>query len=164
MHKTENDIRLFTRRGHDWSKRFSSLVKAAWFLPATHLILHGEVIVPTEKGHSHFGALEADLGAGGSDRFVYFAFDILHINSLSLRDCALIDRKSVLAELLRGQGGPIKFSEHLAGGGSTLFRRACELSLRDWCRSASRPLTIQVVALTGQSAPAGLEQIIGPIE
>jgi bifunctional non-homologous end joining protein LigD len=129
LHKRENDIRFFTRRGHNWTKRFSSLVNAAWFLPATHLIVDGEVIVSTESGHSDFGALEEDLGAGRSDRLTYFVFDMLHINGLSVRDCALRDRKRVLAELLRGQHGPIRFSEHLDGGGESLFRRACEMDL-----------------------------------
>jgi bifunctional non-homologous end joining protein LigD len=56
LHKRENDIRFFTRRGYDWTKRFSSLIQSAWYLAATHLILDGEVIVPSESGHSDFGA------------------------------------------------------------------------------------------------------------
>jgi bifunctional non-homologous end joining protein LigD len=129
LHKRENDIRFCTRRGYDWTKRFSSLIQSAWYLPATHLILDGEVIVPTKSGHSDFSSLANDLGAGRSDRFVYFVFDILHINGISLRDCALADRKSVLIELLRGQSGQIRFSEHLQGGGEPLFKRACRLEL-----------------------------------
>jgi bifunctional non-homologous end joining protein LigD len=109
LHKRENDVRFYARRGHDWSKRFSSLIQSAWYLPVTHLILDGEVIVRTASGHSDFGSLEDDLGTGRSDRFVYFVFDILHINGIWLRDCALVDRKSVLVELLRGQTGPIRF-------------------------------------------------------
>jgi bifunctional non-homologous end joining protein LigD len=129
LHKRENDIRFYTRRGNDWTKRFSSLIHSAWYLPATQLILDGEVIVPTETGHSDFGSLEDDLGAGRSDRFVYFVFDILHINGISLRDCVLVDRKLVLIELLRGQSGPIRLSDHLHGGGEPLFKRACRLEL-----------------------------------
>jgi bifunctional non-homologous end joining protein LigD len=129
LHKRENDVRLFTRRGFDWTKRFESLVHAAWVLPVTHLVLDGEVIVPTKTGHSDFGALEAELGAGRSKRFVFYVFDILHINGLSLRDCRLEDRKTVLEELLRDQDGSIRFSEHLDGGGEPLFKRACRLEL-----------------------------------
>jgi bifunctional non-homologous end joining protein LigD len=89
----------------------------------------GEVIVLTEGGHSDFGSLEDDFGAGRSDRFVYFVFDVLHINGISLRNCALVDRKSVLTELLHGQSGPIRFSEHVQGGGESLFKRVCRLEL-----------------------------------
>jgi bifunctional non-homologous end joining protein LigD len=129
LRKRENDIRFYTRRGYDWTQSFSSLIQSAWYLPATHLILDGEVIVPAKSGHSDFSSLAEDLGAGRSDRFVYFVFDILHINGISLRDCALVDRKSVLIELLRRQSGQIRFSEHLQGGGESLFKRACHLEL-----------------------------------
>ena len=47
LHKRENDTRLYTRRGNNWTKRFPYLVEAAWHLPATHLILDGEVVVET---------------------------------------------------------------------------------------------------------------------
>jgi ATP-dependent DNA ligase len=33
LHKRENDTRLYTRRGNNWTKRFPSLVEAAWHLP-----------------------------------------------------------------------------------------------------------------------------------
>jgi bifunctional non-homologous end joining protein LigD len=129
LHRRENDTRFYTRRGHDWTRRFSSLVAAAGALPNFPVVLDGEVIVPTDSGHSDFGALESDLGAGRSDRFIYYVFDILHIGAFSLRGCKLSDRKAVLAELLEGQKGPIRFSEHLDGGGEALFRQACRLEL-----------------------------------
>jgi len=129
LRKDENDIRLFTRRGHEWTRRFSSLVSAAWHLSARKVILDGEVIVPTRTGHSDFGALEADLGAGRSDRFLYYVFDILYIDGIGLNDCALSDRKAVLAELMAGQTGALRYSDYLEGGGEPLFRRACKLEL-----------------------------------
>jgi bifunctional non-homologous end joining protein LigD len=56
-------------------------------------------------------------------------FDLLYIDGQSLVGCALMDRKEVLAELLRGQKGSIRFSEHLEGGGERLFKQACKLEL-----------------------------------
>lgn len=129
LHKQQNDIRAFTRRGHDWTERFSSLVAALYRLEVYDVVLDGEVIVPTETGHSDFGALESDLGAGRSDRLIYFAFDVLHIHGYDLRRCKLADRKRVLEELLRAATGPIRYSEHLPDGGSKLFEHACKLGL-----------------------------------
>ncbi|HET9715730.1 MAG TPA: non-homologous end-joining DNA ligase [Pseudolabrys sp.] len=129
LHKRDIDIRFYTRRGHDWTKRFPALQAAAWYLPAERLILDGEVIVPTEDGHSDFAALESDLGSGRCDRFVFFAFDILYIGSRLLRGCTLEERKHVLAELLSGASGAIRYSEDIEGGGEPLFRRACKLEL-----------------------------------
>jgi len=129
LHKKANDIRAYSRRGHDWTRRFDSLVSAMWRLQVFDVVLDGEVIVPTETGHSDFGALVKDLGAGRSDRFIYYAFDVLYIHGHDLRRCALTDRKRVLEELLRGETGPIVFSEHLPEGGEKLFRRACKMDL-----------------------------------
>ncbi len=50
LHKKQNDIRAFSRRGHDWTKRFDSLVSAMWKLQVHDVVLDGEVIVATETG------------------------------------------------------------------------------------------------------------------
>lgn len=42
--------------------------------------------MPTESGHSDFGALESDLGSGRSDRFLFYVFDILYLGAIDLRD------------------------------------------------------------------------------
>jgi bifunctional non-homologous end joining protein LigD len=129
LHKQQNDIRAYTRRGHDWTDRFSSLVSDLYQLQVYDVVLDGEVIVPTDTGQSDFGALESDLGAGRIDRFVYFAFDALFIHGYDLRRCKLVDRKRVLEELLRDANGPIRYSEHLRHGGSKLLEDACKLGL-----------------------------------
>ena len=129
LRRHENDVRFLTRRGHDWTRRFRSLEIAAGALPNFPCILDGEVVVPTESDHSDFGALEADLGAGRSDRMLYYAFDILHIGPFSLRGCSLANRKCCACRIAIGQTGPIRLSEHMYGGGETLFNRACELGL-----------------------------------
>jgi bifunctional non-homologous end joining protein LigD len=87
LHKNDLDVRLFTRRGYDWTNRFSSLREAAWYLNCERCILDGEVIVPTDEGLSDFGALEADLGKGRSDRFVFYVFDIPYFDGVDLRGC-----------------------------------------------------------------------------
>jgi bifunctional non-homologous end joining protein LigD len=66
---------------------------------------------------------------GNSDRLVYYVFDILYLDGLDLRSAALIDRKRVLADVLAGVGGPVRFSEHTEGDGGKIWRRACELEL-----------------------------------
>jgi bifunctional non-homologous end joining protein LigD len=120
---------LLTRRGHDWTERFESVAPAAWDLKTYAAIIDGEVIVPTTQGQSDFHALERDLGAGRSDRFVYYAFDLLYLDGLDLRDAALLERKQVLAELLADAQEPIRSSEHIAANGTRVFQNACKLEL-----------------------------------
>jgi bifunctional non-homologous end joining protein LigD len=56
-------------------------------------------------------------------------FDILYFDAFDLRGVGFLDRKRLLAEVLKPIKGPIKISEHLEGGGPTIWRRACELEL-----------------------------------
>lgn len=151
LHKIENEIRFFTRRGHDWSKRFSSLVQAAWHLPATHLILDGEVIVPTPSGQSDFGALEDDLGTGRSDRFTYFAFDILHINGLSLRDCALADRKTCLLSCCETNWARLASANILRAMGTNSSATHAGSSSKGWYRNGRTQSTGPGGVSIGQS-------------
>jgi bifunctional non-homologous end joining protein LigD len=125
----EGVVRLFTRRGHDWTERFETIALAAWQLKTYGAVLDGEVIVPTPEGHSDFHALERDLGASRSARLVFYAFDLLYLDGLDLRDATLLDRKEVLAELLADAVEPIRFSEHVDADGAVVYQNACELEL-----------------------------------
>jgi bifunctional non-homologous end joining protein LigD len=129
LHIRDRGIQFFTRRGNDWSDRFTALKGPAADIKTHGAILDGEVIVQTGNGSSDFGALQKDLGAGRSDRLVFYAFDLLYLDAHDLRDCTLLDRKRVLAELLNGIEGPLKYSEHLEGDGPQLFRNACAIGI-----------------------------------
>lgn len=123
-------VRFFTRRGYEWSARLRNLVSALHPLAEHALVLDGEVIVQTPEGRSDFHGLEKELKVrGGSDRLVYYVFDILYLDAFDLRGAALLDRKRVLSEVLAGLEGPIKLSEHLEEDGPTVWKRACKLDL-----------------------------------
>lgn len=126
----ERRVRFFTRRGNDWSERLSHIVNAMGSFTDRSMILDGEVIVQTPEGRSDLHALEQELQfKGGSQRRVFYAFDILYFGGYDLRDAPLLERKRVLQELLKDIDGPIRYSEHLEGEGPTIWKRACELDL-----------------------------------
>ena len=157
LNRQENDIRCYTRRGQDWSKKFPPLVRAAWKLEARKFVLDGEVAVPDAAGIPDFAALVSALHSQ-SDAFIYYAFDILYIDGWDLRKATLLDRKRVLAELIASQkkGSPIVFSEHVTGDAEALWRDGCKINLegivskraesryhsgersRDWVKRACR--------------------------
>lgn len=122
--------KLITRRGHDWTHRMSAIAEAFAEIPANHLVVDGEVIVPDEEGRGNFSALEAALGEGGqTHRMLLYLFDVMHLDGFDLRAAPLIERKAVLAELLDSVGSPIVFSEHMEVDGSVMFEHACKLHL-----------------------------------
>ncbi len=129
-HLVEGRPALITRGGHDWTSRMKSLAMALERLPANHLVVDGEVIVPDGKGASDFDALETAMGPRGrSADMLFYLFDIMHLDGFDLRAAPLADRKGVLKELLRGIGPPIVYSDHMVENGQKMFQHACEMGL-----------------------------------
>ena len=124
------EVRLLTRKGLDWSEKFPNIAAAVAELPARTALIDGEVVVEEENGVSSFSGLQAALKAGERERFIYYVFDLLHIDGRDLTGLPLIERKAELARLVeKAQRGPIKYSEHFEGEGSAVLRHACELRL-----------------------------------
>jgi ATP dependent DNA ligase domain len=61
-------VRLFTRRGHDWTDRYPAIAAAAAKLRAKSFILDGEAVVTGENGVAVFDALHRRSGAADSIR------------------------------------------------------------------------------------------------
>jgi ATP-dependent DNA ligase len=53
VHLANEAVKVFTRRGNDWTKRFRKIADDAWHIGAGSAIIDGEVVVP--------GANSADL-------------------------------------------------------------------------------------------------------
>jgi DNA ligase D len=121
--------RLTTRGGLDWTTRFGKTVTGALAaLPVTAALIDGELVVENDAGSSDFSALQADLSAGRKDRFVFYAFDMLHLDGQDMTGMPLLERKRVLKGLI-GEGGVLRFSEHFDDSGALVLDHACRLSL-----------------------------------
>lgn len=129
-HISGGRARLLTRSGLDWTEKFGeALPKALADLPAKTAIIDGELVVEASGGASDFSALQADLSEGRSDRFRYYAFDLIYLDGHDLRGAALVDRKDALKALVDGAGPALAFSEHFEIEGEIILRHACRLSL-----------------------------------
>src|SRR5262245_20234654 len=124
------EVRLLTRKGLDWSEKFPNIAAAVARLPARAALLDGEIVVEDKKGISSFSELQAALKAGERERFVYYVFDLLHLDGRDLTALPLIERKAELARLVgKAQRSPIRYSEHFEDEGPAVLRHACELAL-----------------------------------
>ncbi|WP_313618027.1 DNA ligase D [Agrobacterium sp.] len=131
-HIRNGQVTLLTRSGLDWSDRFGTrLSKALADLPVSSAIIDGEIVVERDNGASDFSALQSDLSEGHSDRFVYYAFDMIYLDGHNLVDAALIDRKILLENLIRNQkdGSVLRYSAHFGESGELVLSHACRLSL-----------------------------------
>src|SRR6202034_2033696 len=94
-------VRLLTRKQLDWTHRFERIAAAVAALPAETALLDGELVVENDKGVSSFSMLQNDLKEGRGDRFVYYVFDLLHLNGNDLTGEPLTARKAALERLLK---------------------------------------------------------------
>jgi bifunctional non-homologous end joining protein LigD len=123
-------VKLLTRSGLDWTKKFGKAVAAALQdLPVGTVIVDGELVVETDSGASDFSALQADLSEGRSDRFLFYVFDLLYLDGFDLRSLPLIERKRLLEQLVSANDGIVRYSNHFDENGALVLRHACRLSL-----------------------------------
>ena len=95
------NVRLLTRKGLDWTGKFPNVAAAVAELPARTALIDGEVVIVDEDGASSFSALQAALKAGERERFLYYVFDLLHLDGRDLTGLPLIERKAELKRLAR---------------------------------------------------------------
>ncbi len=123
-------VKLLTRSGLGWTSRFGKALPAALAgLPLGEAVIDGELVVETDAGASDFSALQADLSAERTDRFAFYAFDLMYLDGYDLTAVPLVQRKALLAPLLGADGGLVRFSSHLQESGAMVLRHACRLSL-----------------------------------
>jgi bifunctional non-homologous end joining protein LigD len=123
-------VRLLTRKGLDWSRKFPNIAAAVAGLPARTALIDGEVVIEGEGGISSFSGLQAALKAGERERFVYYVFDLLHLDGRDLTRLPLIERKAELPRLIgTDQHGSIRYSEHFEEPGPSMLRHARQLGL-----------------------------------
>jgi bifunctional non-homologous end joining protein LigD len=122
-------VKIYTRKGLDWTDKFEPLVAPLAKLPCESALLDGEVAVADAQGHTDFGALQNALSTGNG-RFTYFVFDLLHLDGDDLRRLPLIERKKKLAALVKhARRGPISYSDHMTEDGAQVFAHACDIKL-----------------------------------
>jgi bifunctional non-homologous end joining protein LigD len=119
-------VRLFTRRGHEWTERYPAIAAAAAKLRAKSFTLDGEAVVVGHDGIAVFDALHRRHKASGA---LLYAFDLLDHDGEDLRPRPLSDRKARLARLLRRAPAGIVYNEHTEEDGALVFRHACKLGL-----------------------------------
>jgi bifunctional non-homologous end joining protein LigD len=126
VRKDRDKIQLLTRTGLDWTHRMATVAAQLKALPANTTILDGELVVLAPNGTTSFADLQAAFQEGVKKPLTYFAFDLLHLNGHNVRGLPLVERKSLLAQLLEDSGQFVRFSEHIKSDGPNVFHKACE--------------------------------------
>ena len=123
VHLRDAVVKIFTRRGHDWTNRFKKTASDAWHVNAGSAIIDGEVVIPAANGTTDFSMLQNEL-KGRSTKIVMVAFDLLYLNGYDLRKLPLYERKAVLKKIIADTD--IQFSESFEVDGREMYKHACK--------------------------------------
>jgi bifunctional non-homologous end joining protein LigD len=127
LHVEGGKARLFTRKGLDWTAKFSAIAKVAAKLP--DCIIDGEICALDHHGAPDFAGLQAALSDGKTEPLIFFAFDLLFAGNEGLRPLPLTLRKARLQLLLKKHNTHLRFVEHFTSGGDAILLSACRMHL-----------------------------------
>jgi bifunctional non-homologous end joining protein LigD len=137
--KQADRVRLFTRRGYDWTERYPLIRKAVAAIRTVSAVIDGEAVCCDEAGVAIFDRLHSRVH---DDEAFLCAFDLLELDDEDWRPRPLEERKAKLQRLLTGAQAGIQFSEHLDGDGATIFQHACKLGYEDRVQAPRAPIPI----------------------
>src|ERR1043165_9943682 len=130
-HLENRQVRFWTRNRKDWTAKFATVGKAVKTLGLKSAILDGEIVALDEKGRASFQRLQQSINKGSAAGLVFHIFDLIYIDGYDITRCPLRERKRVLEELLApvGDKGALRYSDHVGGSGTQIFKEACKLGL-----------------------------------
>ena len=127
LHKEAKRMKIYSRRGADFTERYAPIGDALLTLPAEQIIIGAELVVLREDGTPDFNALH-------TKRFdpamlCAWCFDLLGHGGKDMREMPLMVRKLKLGTLLRAYGHPmLRYSESFISA-EKLFEEARRLGL-----------------------------------
>jgi bifunctional non-homologous end joining protein LigD len=128
LHVQGGKALINTRRGLDWTARFSAIAQDAARLP--DCLIDGEIVALDHNRMPSFAALQAALSEDKSENLIFFAFDLLFADHADLRALPLSERKSRLEVLLETLGGDrLRYVQHFESRADTVLLSACKMDL-----------------------------------
>src|SRR6185436_20261633 len=126
----DGEAELRTRKGLDWTRKFSTIARAAEALP--DCMIDGEICALDKHGAPDFAALQAALSDDDTRNLIFFAFDLLFAGGKDYRSLPLGERKDALRELLASTSSKsqvLRYVDHFETGGAAVLQSACRMHL-----------------------------------
>jgi bifunctional non-homologous end joining protein LigD len=129
--------RLLARSGRDITNRYPEVALAFNSLPFERFVMDGEIVAIGPDGRPDFQLLQRRMHVDDRRQVArlsfaipvhHFIFDILAFDDFDLRTLPLEQRKSLLAQLIRGEG-PLRYCEHVVGHGRDFYEEVSRMGL-----------------------------------
>ncbi|UPL08626.1 Putative DNA ligase-like protein [Pseudomonas sp. IsoF] len=125
-----DDIRLYTRNGHDWTAKLPHQQAALRNLGLDSAWLDGEMVVNDAHGVADFQALQNAFDSEDDQHILYYLFDLPFLGGQDLRQLPLQERRNTLQQLLDQDDSQwLRFSEGFDQPVDSLLDSACRMKL-----------------------------------
>ncbi|MGE8190257.1 DNA ligase D [Pseudomonas sp. NPDC086278] len=125
-----DEVKLFTRNGHDWTHKLPKQAKALAALGLESAWLDGEMVVANEHGVPDFQALQNAFELGRSGNVLYYLFDMPYLNGVDLREVPVEERRVALQTVLKqGEDPLLRFSDAFGEEPEALLNSACQMQM-----------------------------------
>ncbi|MGI8742705.1 MAG: DNA ligase D [Bryobacteraceae bacterium] len=128
----DKQLRIQSRTGNRCEQQYPELSVLPHYVKATNAILDGEIAVLDKNGRPTFSMIQPRIAQSDPNSIAHlsrktpvtlFLFDLLYLDGYDLRQCALIDRKRLLEEILETTG-QIRLSGHFIAKGKEMLEAA----------------------------------------
>src|SRR6516165_3616037 len=126
--KAGSEVRLLSRNRTLFNDNYPRLVDSLKVLRSKSCTIDGEIAALDQHGRSSFQLLQS-YGVRKGIPLVYYAFDLINLEGVDLRARPLLERRKLLAKLLKKTPENIKFSEELQGTKEELLLVARQFQL-----------------------------------
>ncbi len=125
-------LEILSRNQKPMTMRYPELTDLPKWVSAKQVILDGEIVVLNKRGTASFSDLQSRFGVTDksvieklvkSQKIVYFVFDLLYLDGFDLKSARLLDRKTLLATILR-EREVLRVAPHTLGDGIKRFKGA----------------------------------------
>lgn len=124
------DVRLFTRNGHNWTDKLPKQAAAIKELGLESAWLDGEIVVPNADEVPDFQLLQNAFDAGRSQGIIYYLFDLPYLNGADLRLVPVEQRRAALKQIMESnENALLRFSDDFTEDVDALMNSACQMKM-----------------------------------
>ncbi|WP_031428317.1 DNA ligase D [Flavimarina sp. Hel_I_48] len=120
-------VELYSRNGNPYGKLYPKIKKSLEGLQHD-VILDGEIVIVNAEGIPNFQALQNYDPVTTPGELRYYVFDMLYLNGHEMLNLPLLDRKSLIPEVIEDLDC-IFYCDHVEGMGQAFYTRAIEAGL-----------------------------------
>ncbi|HET6434944.1 MAG TPA: DNA ligase D [Xanthomonadaceae bacterium] len=114
-------VRLRSRNGLNWTEDYPDIVAAFEALRLDDASFDGELVALDPSGRDDFSLLQRTIEGSANAALRYMVFDLTSLAGHDLTGCALLDRKTLLEEVITGVDPVVAYSQHIVGHGPDVF-------------------------------------------